>query len=583
MNSEIGIREAMGKLSNDTLQGLYNETFQRIHEDKYAHAFVMNAFTLLLYLREPLSVDAFLEAIARMNAEKPVKLPPDDLLRLCLGLVVLDPYLNIFRFVHTSCQDFMESLPEFEKIQANALIASSCLNICMYGIPTNMTQISEPTETFYQYGTVYWIEHTRVVFRHQVRHDLNSLIENFLFDDDFAEWLDEVTEFSEHMPRHHPLKRALSAVKNPTGTPLFLASAFGLTNILDKLAEDDDFDWNQKSDTGHTAIYLASVFGEQQAAQFLIEHSADVNATGGRFGNPLQAACFEGHLDIARFLIDKGADPKNSGKFTTALEAAMMGGNEAITLSILQNSFQICNQETYSAVVRGAAQAGHAQVLQYVEETYLSSFGPASRPEAIESAIVKGKIRTLERLLKVPATVLPSDSVSIAVLSRQRDMTSHLLQKGANIEAQGQFGTPLRTAVIMEWEEMAFELLQAGANPNTSSPFGDALQAAAIRGHVSMARRLLKEGANPNNTGGYYGNALQAAAYYGHADIVKVLLDAGALVHSIGFAKDALHAAVEGGHEQIVRLFLDKGFRFRHPEPPTRFASRAMRSSFEDY
>lgn len=144
-------------------------------------------------------------------------------------------------------------------------------------------------------------------------------------------------------------------------------------------------------------------------------------------------------------------------------------------------------------------------------------------------------------------------------------MVFHLLRKGANIEAEGQLGTPLRTAVTMDWEDMVCELLQAGANPNPSSPFGDALQAAAIKGHASMTRRLLQEGASPNNSGGYYGNALQAAAYNGHTDVVKLLLDAGALVHSIGFAKDVFHAAVEEGQEHIVQFFLDRGFHFHQP------------------
>ncbi|KAK4148892.1 hypothetical protein C8A00DRAFT_19362, partial [Chaetomidium leptoderma] len=39
----------------------------------------------------------------------------------------------------------------------------------------------------------------------------------------------------------------------------------------------------------------------------LLEHRADVNAQGGRFGNALQTASAGGHAEIVRQLLEHGA------------------------------------------------------------------------------------------------------------------------------------------------------------------------------------------------------------------------------------------------------------------------------------
>jgi ankyrin repeat protein len=59
----------------------------------------------------------------------------------------------------------------------------------------------------------------------------------------------------------------------------------------------------------------------------LIEHSANIDAQGGYFGHALQAASFNGHMNIVQLLIEQGADVNvEGGKYDTALKAALYRG-----------------------------------------------------------------------------------------------------------------------------------------------------------------------------------------------------------------------------------------------------------------
>ena len=53
-----------------------------------------------------------------------------------------------------------------------------------------------------------------------------------------------------------------------------------------------------------------------------------MNAQGGRYDRALQAAASRGHIEIARLLLDKGADVNTQGgHYGNALQAALIGGD----------------------------------------------------------------------------------------------------------------------------------------------------------------------------------------------------------------------------------------------------------------
>ncbi len=60
---------------------------------------------------------------------------------------------------------------------------------------------------------------------------------------------------------------------------------------------------------GMTALLYAAREGHQRAAHALVEAGADVNEVSGDKFSPLAMAIINGHLDLAKYLLDHGADP----------------------------------------------------------------------------------------------------------------------------------------------------------------------------------------------------------------------------------------------------------------------------------
>lgn len=83
----------------------------------------------------------------------------------------------------------------------------------------------------------------------------------------------------------------------------------------------------RKNDSGQTGIYLAAAVGHENLIDMLVQLGADVNEAGGKFGNPLQTACFGGHDEAVQKLLNYGADPYAGGLFECAFTVVCMGNN----------------------------------------------------------------------------------------------------------------------------------------------------------------------------------------------------------------------------------------------------------------
>ncbi|KAF8233575.1 ankyrin, partial [Tricholoma matsutake] len=78
-------------------------------------------------------------------------------------------------------------------------------------------------------------------------------------------------------------------------------------------------------------LYYASLLGLLYQVQRLIEKGADVNAQGGRYGNALHAATWNGNQEIVKLLIKKEANVNvQGGKYGNALQTASWNGNQEI-------------------------------------------------------------------------------------------------------------------------------------------------------------------------------------------------------------------------------------------------------------
>ena len=509
---------------------------------------------------------------------------------ICFNLVVLDSELNVLRFAHISFQEFLETRAEFAPHYVHRVAAESCLDLCLEGLPRGMETDLSPKYNFHHYSAIYWAEHCRITVTNGSDDSINSKMVEFAFDGSdvalaFADWIQEVDKFKKELPNGHPLIKALYAVIHSGASPLFTACVFGLAPIINDLARATDYDWNQTNDFGQSGLYLAAAAGHRTIVQSLLQRKVFVNILGGKFGHPLHAACFGGHTSIVELLLDHGADPKLGPR--SALEYALLADHENIALLLLDGKFDVSDQAQYDSILQQAAEAGFADVVQFLQKQYAYLYGDlgSSRCRAVEVAIFRGRIGVIERYMQKwsnPKSDIPADAIATAALGGQDTMIRLLVDQGLDLNHEGVLGTPLRAASVMGHGSTVRLLLGLGANLHVPGSLGEPLQAAAMRGHESITKTLLHHGADVNSNSGLYGTALQAAAHRGHQKVAEILLDAGADVHRDGFSCDAFHAASEGGHEGIVRLMLERGFNFRDPLPERQFRKMMVPTAARD-
>jgi len=134
--------------------------------------------------------------------------------------------------------------------------------------------------------------------------------------------------------------RAVRLLADDDELSIFDAAAFGKTDRLRQILEEDLAQARAFSQDGFTALHLA-IFGHQEsAALLLIEQGADLDALStGEIARvpPLGTAVFVRSAPLARLLLDAGADV--NGRFadgSVALHSAAISGDEELIGLLLQ-------------------------------------------------------------------------------------------------------------------------------------------------------------------------------------------------------------------------------------------------------
>lgn len=198
--------------------------------------------------------------------------------------------------------------------------------------------------------------------------------------------------------------------------------------------------------------------------QLLLEHGAGINTHSNEFKeSALTLACYKGHLDMVRFLLEAGADQEHkTDEMHTALMEASMDGHVEVARLLLDSGAQVnMPTDSFESPLTLAACGGH---------------------------------------------------VDLAML---------LIERGANIEEVNDEGyTPLMEAAREGHEEMVALLLSQGANINaqTEETQETALTLACCGGFLEVAEYLIKHGADIELGAS---TPLMEAAQEGHLELVK--------------------------------------------------------------
>jgi hypothetical protein len=326
-----------------TLNDTYVRIIENIDEDycRYVH----DVLNLIAFSMRPLKLGEIVEAIAFdvekkcFSAEEKLG-DPLDVLEICSSLISFPDKQTLMegthsyekgsneqevRFPHFSVKEFLtdnnlsDNRFHISNEHANELIAERCL---LYMI-SNLDAIDFQTPNllekfpFLNYSSRYWYDHVNKIPMNANQKALKDLvIELFLSKggNDFYTWL-----------RVWDPDRGFEMQGN-SGWPekLHYSSLLGLSD-----------GWPEK-------LYYSSLLGLSDVARLLLDKGADVNAEGGRFGNALQAASFNGHRGVVELLLDKGADVNaQGGQLGSALIAASLHGHRRVVELLLDKGADV--------------------------------------------------------------------------------------------------------------------------------------------------------------------------------------------------------------------------------------------------
>lgn len=279
--------------------------------------------------------------------------------------------------------------------------------------------------------------------------------------------------------------------------------------------------------------------------RLLLDHGAEPNLREGRWhpkGDALMWASINDDIDIARMLLDAGADPNayvdSSGTPTERAVSDTMrglmytyGGQPPGAWGYIQQG----NLETVAVILSFDDNPFSRETAEYLTTPYTAAVSgyhrqkkngePTEAHEAIFNMLIKRNFPMPEVLTECKG-----------YLFTPGHMTRELLERGLSANLPDwQRRTPLHDIANSQASDSnalatADLLLEFGANidaideADQTTPLG----IAAYRGNMAFVAYLLEKGADPNKSGAQWSRPLARAERRGHTEIVSALKDRGA-------------------------------------------------------
>ena len=442
----------------ETLDETYERILRGINKANRDHAHrLLQCLTVAV---RPLRVEELAEVLAidfrtacrggtsKLNTEWRWEDQREAVLSTCSSLIsVVDEYGHqVVQFSHFSVKEFLTSsrmagssgdLSRFHIFlePAHTVVAKACLSVVLRLGELVDDDNVEDNFPLAGYAAEHWVEHAQ--FENVSCHIREEMEDLFNSDKPyFAAWL-QVYNINGEPSNKSALIYFPEYAYSMTVTPLYCAALCGFHDI---------------------------------AEQLIIKHPQQVNAAGGYYISPLGAALSVGHLKMAQFLYERGADVDVQGKNgrTPLFSASWVGRIEIVRWLLSSRASPNVQDKDYGwTPLHLAAHDGHLEICRL------------------------------------------------------------LLQYKADSNAQDRDAwTPLIYASHQGHVDVARLLIEHGADLNAQNYLSDtSLHAASAMGRLDVARLLVEHGANIETEGEKGRTAFQVASESGHHHVAKFLSD----------------------------------------------------------
>jgi len=162
----------------------------------------------------------------------------------------------------------------------------------------------------------------------------------------------------------------VNAQSSSGNTPLMYACAGGHEEVVTLLLEANA-NVEDHNENGHTPLMEAASAGHVGVAKILLSHGAGINTHSNEFKeSALTLACYKGHLEMVRFLLEAGADQEHkTDEMHTALMEASMDGHVEVARLLLDSGAQVnMPADSFESPLTLAACGGHVELAMLLLE-----------------------------------------------------------------------------------------------------------------------------------------------------------------------------------------------------------------------
>lgn len=354
----------------------------------------------------------------------------------------------------------------------------------------------------------------------------------------------------------------------PLASPIYYAATIGLENLASYLVDAHPNDIGRIEGTARSSLTTACYNGHLKIAKQLID-SGQTTMNGTKYGwTPLYIACLNGHKDIVKLLLDNGADPDVEVRDGwTPLNATLSESYSEIATLLLERGAKVTatadNKWTalHSAALDGLADMARLLLDRGVPINSETDGGWTALQLACRNGHAKVVRTLLERGADYSTLVENTSALSLATRGSHLDVMKALLDAGANVNpVEGEIYSPLYLACCDGLADVTKLLLDRGADAQVLIPEGlTPIHIASMENHVNCIKVLLDAGVHVESPMEQGWTPLYVSVSHDKVEPCRLFLERGADPNKSPQGWTPLHSASDNGNEEIINMLLDKG------------------------